>query len=118
MIDDIGKARGEGVRLVAACEVAGINLRTYRRWTRGGEVRSDGCPTAAHQLSAAERVEVLRVCGEPRFASLPPSQIVPRLADEGVYGFGVELLSGAARDWSATAPGPRRCAKPQGAHQS
>ncbi|MFN2309830.1 MAG: hypothetical protein ABR553_08885 [Gammaproteobacteria bacterium] len=24
------------------------------------------------------------MCNEPRFASLPPSQIVPRLADEGV----------------------------------
>jgi transposase InsO family protein len=36
-------------------------------------------------LSEAECAEVLRVCSEPRFASLPPSQIVPRLADEGVY---------------------------------
>ncbi len=90
MIDDIGKARDEGARLVAVCEVVGISLRTYRRWTRGDEMHSDGRPTAvrpppAHQLSEAECAEVLRVCSEPRFASLPPSQIVPRLADEGVY---------------------------------
>ncbi len=90
MIEDIGKARGEGARLVAACEVAGISLRTYRRWTQGDDVRADGRLTAvhlppAHRLSEAECAEVLRVCGEPRFASLPPSQIVPRLADEGVY---------------------------------
>lgn len=90
MIDDMGKARAEGARLVAVCEVVGISLRTYRRWTQGDEVRSDGRPTAlrpppAHQLSEAECAEVLRVCSEPRFASLPPSQIVPRLADEGVY---------------------------------
>jgi putative transposase len=52
-------------------------------------VQSDGRPKAlpppAHQLSEAECAEVLRVCSEPRFASLPPSQIVPWLADEGVY---------------------------------
>jgi putative transposase len=90
MIDDIGKARRDGAHLVAACEVVGIALRTYRRWTEGDEVRADGRPTAvhpspAHRLSEAECAEVLRVCSEPRFASLPPSQIVPRLADKGVY---------------------------------
>lgn len=90
MIPDIVVARAEGARLVPACEVVGINLRTSRRWTRGRDVRADGRPTAvrpppAQRLSEAERAEVRRVCSEPRFASLPPSQIVPRLADEGVY---------------------------------
>lgn len=36
-------------------------------------------------LSAAEREEILRVCNMPAYRSLPPSQIVPRLADEGRY---------------------------------
>jgi transposase InsO family protein len=53
-------------------------------------VRVDGRPTAvrpapANKLSAAERRPVLQRCHDPSFASLPPSQIVPRLADEGVY---------------------------------
>lgn len=39
----------------------------------------------AHRLSEAERTEILSVCSASRFASLPPSQIVPRLADEGIY---------------------------------
>lgn len=90
MIEDIRAASAQGARLVPACEVVGISVRTYRRWTRGTEVQADRRPTAvrpppAHRLSEAERDEVLRVCSEPRFASLPPSQIVPRLADEGVY---------------------------------
>ncbi|WP_240611745.1 IS3 family transposase [Acidiferrobacter sp. SPIII_3] len=38
-----------------------------------------------NRLSEAERAEALRVVNEPRFASLPPTQIVPRLADEGRY---------------------------------
>ena len=90
MIENTGAARSEGARLVLACAVVGISLRTYRRWTQGDEVKADGRPTAvrpppAHQLGEAECAEVLRVCSEPRFVSLPPSQIVPRLADEGVY---------------------------------
>ena len=90
MIQDIGTARAQGARLEPACEVVGISLRTYRRWTQGGQVQADGRPQAvrpspSHRLSEAERAEVLRVCSDPRFASLPPSQIVPRLADEGLY---------------------------------
>ncbi|WP_458730261.1 helix-turn-helix domain-containing protein, partial [Alteromonas alvinellae] len=32
-----------------------------------------------------EQQAILDICNEERFASLPPSQIVPMLADEGVY---------------------------------
>lgn len=42
-------------------------------------------PHPANKLSGQERAAVLRVANEPRFASLPPTQIVPRLADEGRY---------------------------------
>lgn len=67
--------------------MVGISLRTYWRWQNSGE---DGRPqsqrpTPSHQLSDAERAAIVAVCHEPRFASLPPSQIVPRLADEGRY---------------------------------
>lgn len=40
---------------------------------------------AVHRPSAKERAQVLAICHEPVYASLPPSQIVPRLADEGRY---------------------------------
>jgi len=90
MIEDITQARQQGARLELACEVIGISLRTYRRWMQGGDIQADRRteaerPSPAHRLSEEERHEVLRVCNEPRFASLPPSQIVPRLADEGRY---------------------------------
>lgn len=68
----------------------GLTLRTLERWIEGGAVQSDGRPGASrpvprNQLSEAERAEVLRLVNIPRFASLPPTQIVPRLADEGRY---------------------------------
>lgn len=90
MIADVNEARQQGARLSPACAVVGLSLRTYRRWTRDDAIAADGRPDAdrpspAHKLSADERAAILAVCHEPRFASLPPSQIVPRLADEGRY---------------------------------
>jgi transposase InsO family protein len=36
-------------------------------------------------LTAAERARILAVANSAEFAALPPSQIVPRLADQGLY---------------------------------
>jgi putative transposase len=90
LVNDIATAHAAGARLAVACAEAGLSIRTYQRWQAPGEMRADGRTTAvrpqlAHQLSPEERQQVLSVCHEPRFADLPPTQIVPRLADEGVY---------------------------------
>lgn len=42
-------------------------------------------PTPSHQLSPQERQQILAVCHLPEYASLPPSQIVPKLADQDTY---------------------------------
>ncbi len=79
-----------GARRWRACEELGISVRTYQRWTHGGGVKADGRPEAvrpppANKLKAEERAQVLAVCHRAEFASLPPSQIVPALADRGEY---------------------------------
>lgn len=86
----IDEAVAGGARRGIACQTLGLTLRTYQRWTQAGSVKADARPeamrpTPANKLSEAERAEVLAVCHRPEFASLPPSQIVPRLADEGCY---------------------------------
>jgi transposase InsO family protein len=86
----IHEAVANGARRHRACAEAGIARRTLERWTRDGAVKSDGRPTAArpapvNKLTAAERAEVLAIANSARFASLPPTQIVPILADEGRY---------------------------------
>ncbi len=86
----IHEAVAAGARKRVACRELGITLRTLERWTQTGVVGSDRRPQAhrpvpPNRLSEAERAEALRVVNEPRFASLPPTQIVPRLADEGRY---------------------------------
>ncbi|NYT66801.1 IS3 family transposase, partial [Alcaligenaceae bacterium] len=45
-------------------------------------------PTARdypHQLTEQEKAHILAVCNTPEHQSLPPSQIVPKLADQGIY---------------------------------
>ncbi|CAI2412954.1 Integrase core domain [Serratia ficaria] len=83
----VQEALDAGARLHAACQCVGISERTRQRWQCSPDDRR---PTAArpvpkNRLSAEEEQQVLAVCHEPRFASLPPAQIVPMLADEGRY---------------------------------
>jgi len=86
----IDEAVAAGARCHKACAVLGLSVRTYQRWTRGNTVRADRRPDAerpapANKLTRAERDEMLAVANSPTYRSLPPSQIVPALADEGCY---------------------------------
>lgn len=87
LISLIEEAVTAGARRKRACAVAGIDIRTLQRWRHNQE---DGRPVAerpvpAHSLTPEEKEEILEVVNTPEYSSLPPSQIVPRLADKGVY---------------------------------
>ena len=89
-IELINEAVKAGARRARACQELGLCERTYRRWLQGGSLQSDRRPEAlrprpANALSEAERKHVLDLVCRPEFASLPPSQIVPALADQGMY---------------------------------
>ena len=61
------EARDAGASLKRACEEIELNLRTYKRWCKGGIVQADKRPTAtrpvpANKLSEAERQAILAVC--------------------------------------------------------
>jgi putative transposase len=86
----INEAVIAGARQAKACAELEINDRTLRRWTKDGQMHADQRPLVlrpepANKLSAEERAAVLEVCNATEFASLPPSQIVPKLADQGRY---------------------------------
>ena len=79
-----------GARRAKACTEVEISERTLRRWTRGGQVHADQRPLVQrpqprNKLSHDERAAVLSICNSAEFSSLPPSQIVPKLADQGRY---------------------------------
>lgn len=75
-----------------ACAELELSVRTFQRWVQRGDELIDADartttsrPAPAHKLSEAEREQMLAVANSAEFASLPPSQIVPALADRGVY---------------------------------
>jgi transposase InsO family protein len=80
-----------GCRREQACTALEISLRTYQRWVLGDDGgRKDGRKGSrrvapANKLSEDERRKILKVANSPEFASSPPGQIVPTLADRGEY---------------------------------
>lgn len=85
----IDEARAAGARLHKACDILALTERTWRRW-RSAQSLTDKRKGAArkpnpHALTALEKEQILTVCNSPEHQSLPPTQIVPRLADQGVY---------------------------------
>jgi putative transposase len=78
----------QGARLQPACRLLGISIRTYQRWRRPKTRRDRRCEAVCrpqNKLNEAERQQLLAVANSDPYADLPPCQIVPRLADEGVY---------------------------------
>lgn len=92
MIELIGMANDAGAGLLSACIEIGICLRTLKRWRRAfvgdgdGKYLRKGSPLiVVHCLSEEERQRILLTCNQPAYASLPPGQILPALADQGLY---------------------------------
>jgi transposase/transposase-like protein len=87
---DAAVAAGARAREVAA--LLGVGLTTLQRWRRqfagdgdGLDGRKGSPRLVSHRLTDEERQRILLTCNEPEFAALPPGQIVPVLADRGVY---------------------------------
>ena len=84
-----------GARQDRACAVLGLSTRTVQRWQADEIVRSDRVAglgprpgrrqVPPSKLSERERINLLAVANSAEFGHLPPSQIVPRLADQGEY---------------------------------
>lgn len=74
-----------------AAAFIGLSEKSLKRWrTAEGTVTEDQRPLAEpsvqpHRLTDAEEAAILAVCNQAEYQSLPPSQIVPLLADRGIY---------------------------------
>ncbi len=89
VIEWVTEATKAGARQDRACAVLGLSPRTLQRWQAGETLNADRRPqrqhAPAHALTEEERARILAVANSDEFADLPPSQIVPRLADQGIY---------------------------------
>jgi len=86
----VDEAMAAGARQKPACNLIALSERTLQRWKIDqvnaiADRRTDRVQTPANQLSALERQQILAIANSAEFGHLPPSQIVPRLADRGSY---------------------------------
>ena len=84
----IADAVTSGAREARACSVISLSPRTLQRWRHDpqcGDQRPARIQEPKNRLSELERKRLLSVVNSDEFGDLPPSQIVPRLADRGQY---------------------------------
>ncbi len=92
-VELVDEAVAKGARRSKACAELGINERTWFRWKARQEKTGnykDGRqdaerPAPANRLSEEERETILATVNKSEYASMPPAEIVPDLADKGIY---------------------------------
>lgn len=90
IIELVEEAVASGANQKLACEEIGVSERTLQRWCKNGAPKEDQRPLVertapANKLTEEECQAILKTMHQPEFQSLPPSQIVPILADKGIY---------------------------------
>lgn len=65
----------------------GLTVRTFERWKKYGDtdLRKGAKRNISNKLSQEERQIILETVNLPEYRDLPPCQIVPQLADKGIY---------------------------------
>jgi putative transposase len=84
---DIKAATQSGAQKAPAARAIGMSVKTIERCTPDyGDDRRQGPKTSpSNALSKVERNRILELANSAEFRELAPSQIVPRLADAGIY---------------------------------
>lgn len=87
VLELIAEAVAAGARQHAACRELGLDTRTVQRWRAGAAEDRRGGPLhrPSNGITEQQRRHVLALLTSPRFRELSPKQVVPTLADEGVY---------------------------------
>lgn len=84
----IGEAVENGASLYKACDEIGISKRSYNRWKSGDYTdKRTTCtrPEPANKITESEKEKILEIVNEKEYASKNPNEIVPALADKGIY---------------------------------
>lgn len=115
----LDEAQRAGACTHPAAAVMDISLRTVQRWRRDatGDQRVTVSRIPHNKLTPHERETILTMMNSPAYCDLPPSQIVPRLADAGRYLASEATLYRVLRDASQLthrhASAPRQHARPK-----
>jgi len=80
-------ACADGARQTVACKQLSLSVRTIQRWKKQttGDKRIGYGRVPHNKFSDSDNETLLSLMNSPTYSDCPPSQIVPRLADEGRY---------------------------------
>lgn len=84
----LSEAMVQGARQDRACAAVCLSERTVQRWQRDaarGDQRPQRLQAPKNKLSALECQRLVAIANSAEFGHLSPGQIVPRLADRGLY---------------------------------
>ena len=87
VLDLISQACKSGARRSKAAQLLGLTIRTIQRWVSNGllDRRKGSRATPGNKLSDCEKTRIVNILESSEFADSNPNQIVPRLADQGIY---------------------------------
>jgi putative transposase len=88
ILDLVAKTLQRGATMTAIAAVLALSVRTLERWRRSpddDDARSGPSSPPSHALSAEERAKVVALATSEQYRNLSVRQIVPLLADDGVY---------------------------------
>ena len=88
ILELIDEAMTAGARLAPCCKVLGLDVRTVQRWRKdpqGDDARRGPRSKPGNALTPEEEQEVVELLTTPEFAGQSPNQLVPMLADMGIY---------------------------------
>ena len=84
----IDNAMAAGARLKKAATITGLSARTILRWRQsdiGDDERKGPGSEPANKLNEKERMQIIEVANSASYRDMSPKQIVPKLADQGIY---------------------------------
>jgi putative transposase len=82
----VDEAVAQGARQETVCQHLGVSERTLQRWQLSEEDGRHGPHSAPqNKLTEVERQRLIAAANSPQFRDVSPKQMVPSLADQGLY---------------------------------
>ena len=88
LIKLITDAQKSGARQEKACELLGLTARTIQRWIEADDMtdkRTSTIKRPPNRLTELEQQRIIKTVNSIEYGHLPPSKIVPKLLDKGVW---------------------------------
>ena len=88
LIKLIEEAQNSGASQAKACELLGLTARTLQRWNETSDMtdkRSRTKKQPPNRLTELEQQRIINTVNSAEYANLPPSKIVPKLLDKGIW---------------------------------